>query len=194
VNNNLEPMRGMHIFARALPRLLAAVPDAQVLIFGVTTGKPYGGQPAQGGTWRDVCFEGVSYDPARVHFMGKTPHKTMLAALQRSTAHVYYSYPFVLSWSLVEAMASGCYIIGSDTPPLRDAIEDGINGRLLPFFDVEALSDALIAACRDPGASAPLRAAAREAAVEKFARTKGRAAWLDLLAEVGLDIPPAPIA
>jgi glycosyltransferase involved in cell wall biosynthesis len=115
----------------------------------------------------------------------------MLEALQLSTAHVYYSYPFVLSWSLVEAMASGCYVIGSDTPPLHDAIEDGVNGTLLPFFDVEALSEAMIAACRNPQASAPLRAAARETAVAKFSREKGRAAWLELLAEMGVAIPPA---
>jgi glycosyltransferase involved in cell wall biosynthesis len=115
----------------------------------------------------------------------------MLAALRLSTAHVYYTYPFVLSWSLVEAMASGCYVIASDTPPLHDAIEDGGNGRLLPFFDVEALSGAMIAACRDPQASAPLRAAARETAVAKFSRRQGRAAWLELLAEMGVEIPPA---
>jgi glycosyltransferase involved in cell wall biosynthesis len=122
----------------------------------------------------------------------------MLAALRLSTAHVYYSYPFVLSWSIVEAMASGCYVIGSDTGPVRDAIEDGVNGRLLPFFDVEALSEALIAACRAPQASAPLRAAARETAVAKFSSTAGRAAWLSLLGELGLQIgdlqigPPSP--
>ena len=193
INNNMEPMRGLHIMARALPRLLAEVPDAHVAIFGNPGGKPYGGSAPEGQTWKDVCFEGVTYDPARVHFMGKTPHATMLAALQRSTAHVYYSYPFVLSWSLVEAMASGCYVIGSDTAPVRDAIEDGVNGRLLPFFDPDLLAAALIEACRHPGASAPLRVAARQTAVEKFARTKGRAAWLELLQEAGLEIPPAPL-
>ena len=190
-NNHMEPLRGLHIFARALPRLLSEVPEAQVLIFGEETPRPYGGLPNDGRGWVETCFEGVAYDPARVHFMGKTPHAVMLAAFQRSTAHVYYSYPFVLSWSIVEAMASGCYVIGSDTAPVRDAIEDGVNGRLLPFFDVAALSDALIDACRNPQASAPLRLAARQTAVEKFARTRGRAAWLDLLTEMGLEIPPA---
>jgi glycosyltransferase involved in cell wall biosynthesis len=131
-------------------------------------------------------------DLARVHFLGKTAHDQMLAGLRLSTAHVYYTYPFVLSWSLVEAMASGSYIIGSDTPPVRDAIKDGVNGRLLPFFDVEALSEAMIAACRDPKASAPLRAAARATAVAKFSRSDGRAAWLSLLEEMGLEIPAAP--
>ncbi len=153
-------MRGLHVFAKALPRLLAEVPDAQVLIFGRSNDRPYGGSPPDGRSWRDVCFDGVAIDPERVHFVGKAPHEEMLAALRLSTAHVYYTYPFVLSWSLVEAMASGCYVIGSDTAPMHDAIEDGVNGRLLPFFDVEALSSAMIEACRNPEGSAPLRAAA----------------------------------
>jgi glycosyltransferase involved in cell wall biosynthesis len=115
----------------------------------------------------------------------------MLAALRLGAAHVYYTYPFVLSWSLTEAMASGCYVIGSDTPPLHDAIEDGVNGRLLPFFDVDALSGAMIEACRDPAATVPLREAARRTAVASFDRRKGREAWISLLRELGVEIPPA---
>lgn len=189
VNNNMEPLRGLHILARALPRLLAEVPDAEVLIVGDTDKRAYGGSAPEGRTWRDACFDGVEYDPARVHFLGRVEHARMLAALRLGAAHVYYTYPFVLSWSLVEAMASGCYVIGSDTPPLHDAIEDGINGRLLPFFDVEALSAAMIAACRVPAASDGLRAAARATAVAAFDRNKGRSAWIRLLEEMGLSLP-----
>ncbi|HEY8617820.1 glycosyltransferase [Phenylobacterium sp.] len=189
INNQMEPMRGLHIFARALPELLRAVPEAQVLVIGEARQQGYGGTAPDGLTWKDVCFRGVEIDPARVHFLGRVPHPVMLAALQISTAHVYYSYPFVLSWSLSEAMASGCYVIGSDTAPLRDAVEDGVSGRLLPFFDHQALSQAMIEACRDPAASAPMRAAARAAAVEKFDRNKGRAAWLDLLRDLGVQLP-----
>jgi glycosyltransferase involved in cell wall biosynthesis len=193
VNNQMEPMRGLHIFARALPRLLAEVPDAQVVIIGEEKVRGYGLQAPDGRTWKQVIFEPLSgaLDPARVHFLGRVPHERMLAALRLSTAHVYYSYPFVLSWSVVEAMASGCYVIGSDTGPVRDAIDDRVNGRLLPFFDVDALSSALIAACRDPAAAAPLRLAAREKAVARFSRTSGRAEWLALLESLGLAIPPA---
>lgn len=191
VNNHMEPLRGLHILARALPRLLAEVPDAQVILIGDPNRRPYGGAAPDGMTWRDACFQGIDYDPARVHFLGRVEHPRMLAALRLGVAHVYYTYPFVLSWSLTEAMASGCNVIGSDTGPVRDAIEDGVNGRLLPFFDVDALSAALIAACRDPQAAAPLRAAARATAEAKFSRTKGREAWFSLLRELGLEIPPA---
>lgn len=190
VNNHMEPLRGLHVLARALPRLLAEVPDAQVILIGDPNRRPYGAAAPDGMTWKDFCFQGIAYDPARVHFLGRVEHARMLAALRLGVAHVYYTYPFVLSWSLTEAMASGCHVIGSDTGPVRDAIEDGVNGRLLPFFDVEALSDALIAACRDPQAAAPLRLAARVTAEAKFSRTKGREAWFSLLRKLGLEIPP----
>lgn len=193
VNNQMEPMRGLHIFARALPRLLAEVPDAQVLIIGEEKKRGYGAEAPGGRTWKQAFFEPLEsqLDASRVHFLGRVPHERMLAALRLSAAHVYYSYPFVLSWSLVEAMASGCYVIGSDTGPVRDAIQDGLNGRLLPFFDVSALSEALVSACRDPQASATLRAAARETAVASFSRAKGRAAWIELLQDFGLEVPDA---
>jgi glycosyltransferase involved in cell wall biosynthesis len=188
-NNHMEPMRGLHIFARALPRLMDQVPEAQVLMFGADSSHPYGAAPEGGGAWRDLIFRDLSIDPSRLHVMGKTSHDTLLAAFRLSTAHVYYTYPFVLSWSLVEAMASGCYVIGSDTAPVRDAIEDGVNGHLLSFFDSDALSEALIEACRNPEGFNDLRAAARATAVAKFAKRDGTAAWLDLLRELGVEIP-----
>jgi glycosyltransferase involved in cell wall biosynthesis len=192
-NNHMEPMRGLHIFARALPRLLAEVPDAQVLMFGSDNARPYGGSPPDGGTWRDLVFRDLTMDASRVHFMGKAPHEQLLAAFRLSTAHVYYTYPFVLSWSLVEAMASGCYVIGSDTPPLRDAIDDGVNGRLLPFFEPDALSQALIEACRSPQGFDDLRAAARATAVARFSSRAGCEAWLGLLRDLGVEIPDADL-
>jgi glycosyltransferase involved in cell wall biosynthesis len=193
INNQMEPMRGLHIFARALPRLLAEVPDVQVLIIGEEKKRGYGPDAPGGETWKQVIFNPLApqLDTSRIHFLGRVAHARMLAALRLSAAHVYYSYPFVLSWSIVEAMASACYVIGSDTGPVRDAIQDGVNGRLLPFFDVDALSGALIAACRDPQALTPLRAAARETAVANFSRTKGREGWIDLLRELGLKVPAA---
>jgi glycosyltransferase involved in cell wall biosynthesis len=192
-NNHMEPMRGLHIFARALPRLMEQVPDAQVLVFGQDSPRPYGGSPAGGGTWRELIFRDLPLDASRLHFMGKAPHEQLLAAFRLSTAHVYYTYPFVLSWSLVEAMASGCYVIGSDTAPLHDAIEDGVNGRLLPFFDPGALSQALIEACRNPQGFGDLRAAARATAVARFSSHAGCEAWLGLLRELGVDIPDADL-
>ncbi|HEY8571151.1 glycosyltransferase [Phenylobacterium sp.] len=192
VNNYLEPLRGLHILARALPRVLAEVPEAQVLIVGrETLTSAYAGDAPGGGTWKEAALAGVELDPARVHFLGWLAHPVMHEVLKLSTAHVYYTWPYVLSWSVVEVMALGCYVIGSDTAPVRDAIEDGVNGRLLPFFDVDALAATLIEACRQPEASRPMREAARSTAVERFSQAKGRAAWLELLSEMGLEVPAA---
>ncbi|MCR5880309.1 glycosyltransferase [Phenylobacterium sp. J367] len=189
INNAMEPMRGLHILARALPKLLAAVPEAHVIIIGQEDKRGYGGAAPDGLTWKEFIFRDVPIDPERVHFLGRVPHAQMLAALRLSTAHVYYTYPFVLSWSLAEAMASGCYVIGSDTPPLRDAIQDGVHGRLLPFFDVSALSEAMIDACRDPGSKTGMRKAARATAEAMFDKRQGRESWLNVLRELGVEIP-----
>lgn len=186
VNRHLEPLRGLHILLRALPRLQAEIPDAQVIVIGSEDLRGYSGAAPDGRTWKSMCMEGLEdrLDLSRVHFLGRLPHADMLAALRLSSAHVYYSYPFVLSWSLIEAMASGCYVIGSDTAPVRDAIADGVHGKLLDFFDVDALSAALIDACRRPDAFAAQRQAARAAAVAGFDSAAGRQAWLDLIDEV----------
>ena len=187
VNNSLEPLRGLHILLRALPGLLAAEPQARVVIVG-SEKRGYGLPPPEGRSWKDIILEqvGEGLDLSRVHFTGRLEHAEMLDILRLSTAHIYYSYPFVLSWSLCEAMAAGCYVLGSDTGPVRDAIEDGENGRLLPFFDVDALTAAMVDACRRPEATQAMRRAARATALDMFSRAKGRAAWLDLLGELGL--------
>jgi glycosyltransferase involved in cell wall biosynthesis len=109
----------------------------------------------------------------------------MLAALSVSAAHVYFTYPFVLSWSLLEAMASGCAVMASDTAPVRDAVVDGVNGRLLDFFDPEALADAAANACLNPERYAGMRREARRTVLERFDRTSQcLPAWLRLVDQV----------
>ena len=185
INRNFEPLRGYHILVRALPEVLAAVPNVHVVMIG-EHGRGYGDQP-KGDTWKDKFLDEVKdrLDLSRVHFTGRVPHPWMLDALRISSAHVYYTYPFVLSWSLLEAMACECLILGSDTGPLRDAVQDGVNGRLFDFFDVPALSRALIEACNRPEDFAPLRTAARQTVLEKFDRERiCLPAWLDLIDDV----------
>jgi glycosyltransferase involved in cell wall biosynthesis len=183
INRRFEPLRGYHVFMRALPRVLAQVPDAEILLIGSEQPGGYGLPPPKGATWKQLFLDEVkdSLDPSRVHFTGPLPHGEMLAALSLSTAHVYYTYPFVLSWSLLEAMASECLVIASDTAPVRDAIRSGENGLLLDFFDHDALAEALVEACRSPERFAPLRKAARETVIADFNRARCSAAWVDLL-------------
>jgi glycosyltransferase involved in cell wall biosynthesis len=183
VNRTFEPLRGFHIFMRALPAVLAAVPNAHVILIGNWGGLNYGAK-IKDTTWKDWVLSKLKndLDMSRLHFVGSIPHEQLIDAYNVSAAHVYYTYPFVLSWSLLEAMASECLIIGSDTDPLRDAVTDGVDGRLLDFFDVQALSQALIDACRNPKKYQKMRKAARRTVLEKFDRARiCLPAWLDLI-------------
>ena len=172
VNRNLEPYRGYHTFMRALPALLAARPNARVLIVGGDD-VSYGSRPADGRKWKDVYVSEVrgrisDEDWARVHFLGHVPYNLFIPLLQLSTVHVYLTYPFVLSWSLLEAMSAGCAIVASDTQPLREAISHDNTGRLVSFFDPAALAAEVAGLLDDAPARARLGAAARDFAVANY--------------------------
>lgn len=159
---SLEPMRGFHIFMRAVPRVLKAQPQAQILIVG-GDGVSYGAQPPNAPSWKASLLRelGEAIDPQRVHFLGRLPYGDYLKVLQISRAHVYLTYPFVLSWSLLEAMSAGCAVIASDTAPVREVI-NGQNGLLVPFFSPEALSEAIANVLGEPKRFLAMRKAARE--------------------------------
>lgn len=169
VNRNLEPYRGYHTFMRALPDILRRRPNAQVVIVG-GTGRGYGPIPARDVTWKDYMTRevGSQIDPRRVHYTGQVPYGDLLSLLRISSAHVYLSYPFVLSWSMLEAMALGCLVIGSDTPPVAEAIEHGKTGLLVDFFDHQAWADTIVNVLEQPEDYAHLRAAARAHIVETY--------------------------
>ena len=162
VNRNLEPYRGYHIFMRALPDILRARPRARVLIVGGDE-TSYGSNPPSGRKWRDIFLEEVRdrLDLGRVHFLGKLPYPQFLSLLQVSRVHVYLTYPFVLSWSLLEAMSVGCAIVASDTSPVREAIIHDETGRLVDFFDPDALTSAVCDVLESPDARHRLGQAAR---------------------------------
>jgi glycosyltransferase involved in cell wall biosynthesis len=159
---NLEPYRGFHIFMRALPALQAARPDLQVSIVGNDL-PGYGALPADGSSWRETILREVSgkLDLERVHFLGHVPYETHIALLRRSDAHVYFTYPFVASWSLREALATGVPIIGSDTRPVREFITHGKTGLLTPFLEPDRLADSVLRLLDDAALSRTLRANAR---------------------------------
>lgn len=172
VNRNLEPYRGYHTFMRALPALLQARPKARVVIVGGDD-VSYGARPANGHTWKDIFINEVrptisAADWQRVHFVGNLPYADFTRLLQVSTVHVYLTYPFVLSWSLLESMSLGCAIVASDTAPLREAIVEGETGRLVDFFDPAALASRVIELLNDPAQRARLGAAARDFAVRHY--------------------------
>lgn len=169
VARTLEPYRGFHALMRALPAVLRERPKAQVVIVGAE-GVTYGDHPPYGGSWRQLMLAEVGefIDPARVHFLGQVPRATYLRVLQVSRLHVYLSYPFVLSWSCVEALAAGCLVLGSDVPSVAEAIRDGHNGLLVPMLDRDALAQRIVAALAKPKRLNRLRQQARADAIERW--------------------------
>ena len=168
VARNIEPLRGYHIFMRTLPRILRERPRAQVVVIGGDQ-TYYGAPPPRGKTWKSIFFDEVAgaIDTSRVHFTGRIPYAEYLKALQVSSAHVYLTYPFVLSWSLIEALSAGCLVIGSDTAPVREVV-NGKNGILVPFFDVDQIAERVIEALARPTLFKSMRSEARRTAVENF--------------------------
>jgi glycosyltransferase involved in cell wall biosynthesis len=168
VNRNLEPSRGFHVFMRALPELLRRRPNAQVLIVGGDD-ISYGKRSEHGSFRKQMLTElGDQLDLSRVHFLGFIPYDQFRLLLQVSTAHIYLTYPFVLSWSMIEAMAAGCLVIGSRTAPVEEVIEDGQNGLLVDFFSAEELVQAVCRVCDHPDRMAEQRRAARQTALDRY--------------------------
>jgi glycosyltransferase involved in cell wall biosynthesis len=169
VARGLEPYRGFHMFMRSLPGILARRPAAQIVVVGGED-PHYGGKPRDAVSWKASLLAelGDRLDLRRVHFTGKVPHETLIGLLSLSSAHVYLTYPFVLSWSMLESMALGCLVIGSATAPVQEVIEHGRNGLLVDFFSPDELADMVVRALADPAAHAPLRAAARQTVLDRY--------------------------
>lgn len=169
INRNLEPYRGYHSFMRALPSVLEARPNAQVVIIGGDD-VSYGARPPEGQSWKELFLDEVRdrLDMSRVHFTGKVPYASFLSLMQCTRVHCYLTVPFVLSWSMLEAMSAGALVVGSRTAPVEEIIEDGATGRLVDFFDSDEIADALIDALARPEAYRHMREAARTHIVENY--------------------------
>lgn len=189
VNRNLEPLRGYHRFMRALPEILRRRPRAHVILVG-GEGVSYGAAP-ESGTWRQRFLAEVQaeLDVSRVHFVGQVPYDTYLNILRLSKLHVYLTYPFVASWSLLEAMAVGVPVLGSDTPPVLEFVTEGETGLLVDFFDTDGLVERACALLEDRVLAARLGRNAREKAVEGYDLATrclpAQLAWLDGVAARG---------
>jgi glycosyltransferase involved in cell wall biosynthesis len=140
IARNLEPYRGFHIFMRAIPEIQRLRPRARILIVG-NDDASYGKTLPQGQTYPQKMLDGLGarIDMSRCHFLGTLPYASLLRLYQVS-AHVYLTYPFVLSWSMLEAMAAGCVVVASNTAPVIEVIEDRRNGLLVDFFKAEDIA------------------------------------------------------
>lgn len=170
VSRHLEPYRGFHVFMRALPAILAQNPDLTVVIIGNVAGTSYGAAPKSGGSWKDVLMAEVGDDLPRenVHFLGWVNHADYLKVLQVSAVHVYMTYPFVLSWSCLEAMSAGCLMVASDTAPVREVIEHEKQGFLFDFLHPEELVISVQKALMQRHKLHSMRKCARESIVDRY--------------------------
>jgi glycosyltransferase involved in cell wall biosynthesis len=159
VARGADPFRGFRPFMEALALLQGRDPDVEAIILGdrmVYYGRGHGTEDH----FHEVV-RSVNFDPSRTHFLGKRDYVDYRDVLRVSSAHVYLTVPFVLSWSMLECMASGCAVIGSDTAPVREFIDNGANGFLVNFFDPRAISARIAEALAGGPAIEAMRAQAR---------------------------------
>lgn len=167
IARGMEPYRGFPQFMEAVSILQRSRPEAHVIIIGEDR-VAYGSRRADSKTYKEWALENLVLDQSRIHFLGRQPLRTLRDILRISAAHVYLTVPFVLSWSMMEAMSAGALIVGSDTEPVREIITDGENGLLVPFFEPEMLAGRLSEVLADQSRYAPLRERAREHMLERY--------------------------
>ena len=167
VNRNLERLRGFDTLMRALPTIQRQHPTVRVLIVGDNEGGYGGGHPS-GRPLREVMLEELAgqLDLERIHFLGRIPHPGLIALLQASWVHVYLSHPFILGWSLLEAMACGCCIVGSEGMPVGEVIHNGVEGMLVPINEPQKLAQRVVALLHNAELRQNLGAAARQRALD----------------------------
>jgi glycosyltransferase involved in cell wall biosynthesis len=186
VNRNLEPYRGFHSFMRALVPILKERPHARCLIVG-RDDVSYGSRPPGGGTWREHMLKevGPQLPMDRMHFLGGLPYEQYLKVLQVSACHVYLTYPFVLSWSCLEAMSVECPLVASDTQPVREVVSHDKSGVLVDFFDTDQIRQAVVDMLENPKKARALGKNARLSVVDQYdLRAKCLQGQIDLILSI----------
>ena len=180
VSRNLEPYRGFYQFLQSVQILLKRRPRMQVLIAGGDE-VSYSPRLPNGQTYREKYCRELDLDLSRVHFLGWVTGARYRQLLQVSSAHVYLTVPFVLSWSMLEAMACGCVVVGSDTAPVAEVIRHGENGLLCDFFSPMEIADTVSNVLDHPTRMEPLARAARETVVSRYDASLGVAKYIRLI-------------
>ncbi|MBX6321326.1 MAG: glycosyltransferase [Rhodospirillaceae bacterium] len=191
VARHLEPYRGFPQFMHAIERVMARRPDVQVVVVGAD-GAGYGRKPPPGTTYRELLLKEVKVDPGRIHFLGTIPYATYLKVLQVSAVHVYLTVPFVLSWSMLEAMAAGCQLVASAPPPVIEVAEDGRNALLVDFFDEAGIAERILEALDRQEPLAPLRQQARQTVLDRYALSRCLPQQVALIKTLAAGQAPVP--
>lgn len=187
-SRGLEPYRGFPQFYEALPAILEARPQCHVLIVGEDR-VCYSARLPEGQTYKKMMQEKVAVDEKRVHFTGPLPYGKYKQVLQASSAHVYLSWPFVLSWSFLEAMSCGCLLVGSNTEPVREVLRHKENGLLTDFHSPEKIAKTAIFALAQQKKLLDLRKNARQTILDKYCLSKCLPVHLNILAQAAKDGP-----
>jgi len=168
VARGMEPYRGFPQFMEAIAKLQKQRPAMQTIIVG-NDRVAYGRKRTDGKSYKEHALESLDLDQSRIHFLGLVPFETFRTVVQISSAHVYLTVPFVLSWSMLESMACGALIVGSDTAPVREVIADGVNGLLTDFFDTDQTAARIAEALDNQPKMRELRQAARQTMLDRYA-------------------------
>ena len=193
---NLEPYRGFPQFMRAAALVAKRNPGVRFVVAG-GDGTSYGRSHENGQTWRDLLMQETDIPPDRIHFLGQIPHHQLIRLFQVSAAHVYLTYPFVLSWSFLEAMACGAPIIASATAPVEEVVRHGFNGQLVDFWNEEEIAARIEHTLGRPTGLQQMREAARQLVVSRFelnACTRKTQFLLQQVAARKVKIPRSPVA
>ncbi len=168
VARGMEEYRGFPEFMRMVNILQKRKPNVHVVILG-NDRVAYGSQRSDGKTWKEAMLEELpDLDLSRVHFMGLQPLEVLRGLFRITRAHIYLTVPFVLSWSMLEAMSTGTLVVGSDTEPVKELITDGENGVLVPFFEPETIAEKVCHILDNKAEYEPLKQKARETILQRY--------------------------
>jgi glycosyltransferase involved in cell wall biosynthesis len=168
VARGMEPYRGFPQFMRSLVEIQKRRPRCHAVVVG-EEGVFYGRTLPDNKTYKQLMLDELpQLDLTRLHFTGRLPYDQYLQVLQASAVHIYLTYPFVLSWSMLEALSAGCLVLGSDTAPVREVIRDGENGLLVDFFSAPAIADRVDEVLDHRDRMAAVRQNARTTILERY--------------------------
>jgi glycosyltransferase involved in cell wall biosynthesis len=167
VARGMEPYRGFPQLIETISILQKRRPNCHFVIVGENR-VAYGKKLPEGQSYKDLMLEKFPLDLSRVHFTGLLPYGEYLQVLQASSVHIYLTYPFVLSWSMLESLSTGCLVIASNTPPVKEVIQDGYNGLLVSFFSPEKIANRVEEVLDHPTKMEPIRVKARETIVNNY--------------------------
>lgn len=193
VARNFEPYRGFPTFMQAAEIILRNRPKAHIIAIGADD-VSYGKRPKGNKTYRQEWLGKVKIDESRLHFVGTVAYPNFIKLLQTSSAHIYLTYPFVLSWSMLEAMSMECLIIGSSTPPVTEVIKDNVNGLLVDFFSPEDVARRIDEVFAHKDRMADIRKNARKTVLDRYALSKLLPLHVSLIKDVAARQFPPPTA